>query len=85
MAAAKKPGIGGARKGAGRKAVVQGDDVRSVLVRIAALDRAFLLALGDGVLSRGVQIATQMAREQITQPSRPERRRARPGPSDGEN
>lgn len=70
MAAAKKPGSGGARKGAGRKAVVQGDDVRNVLVRIAALDRAFLLALGDGVLSRGVQIATEIARERITGKSR---------------
>lgn len=66
MSVSDNPTRGGARKGAGRKAVVQGDDVRKILVSIDAPDRAFLRAIGEGVLSRGIQIATDIARRHVT-------------------
>lgn len=53
---------GGARKGAGRKPAVTGENVRSVLVRMSEDDVATFRSHGDGVVSRGVQKAAALLR-----------------------
>lgn len=58
-----KPQRGGTRPGAGRKPAVTGDDVRPVTLRMSAADEATLREAGDGILSRGVQIAAQLVRD----------------------
>lgn len=62
MSEPAKPKRGGARQGAGRKPLVEGEAVRSALIRLAAEDEATLRDLGDGVLSLGIQRAAQIVR-----------------------